>query len=373
MGQLRDSAAAVENELAELEKTMDQTQAAIDSKKPSLAAVAAYTDLRKGRPASERLCDAVKSDLERMRATLLETVRLLESALAAQQSEKVRLEAHMRLLQADMEDKTAGRDIDSEAKSFTNTSRPRTAPAQRGAASMTLPHGMYLTHAPYDPVTWRNDTNALCRDAEKSRQTVARLGATTAKLMRDRELIERSVYDNLVAHREHLLMAIREVIAKVEAQITACEAEQGELVKQHGACQQSYQDKQDAFGVVVDRLSYRSARPPRELVTDLAQRALNDEVATLKAASRQLEGTAMMLTNSHGRLMKELEQLKETVALKAHFLEIEEAGAPHMAVLAEHCGNVAPAPFAPFGAPVVRPISALPSNRLSVSRVYASR
>ena len=108
MGQLRDSAAAVENELAELEKTMDQTQAAIDSKKPSLAAVAAYTDLRKGRPASERLCDAVKSDLERMRATLLETVRLLESALAAQQSEKVRLEAHMRLLQADMEDKTAG-------------------------------------------------------------------------------------------------------------------------------------------------------------------------------------------------------------------------------------------------------------------------
>ena len=44
----------------------------------------------------------------------------------------------------------------------------------------------------------------------------------------------------------------------------------------------------------------------------------------------------------------------------------------HMATLETLCAG-AEAPFAPFHALAVRPITALPSNRLSNARVYAQR
>ena len=51
--------------------------------------------------------------------------------------------------------------------------------------------------------------------------------------------------------------------------------------------------------------------------------ALVPQVAELKAGSRQLESAAHSLTQSHMTLSKRIEQLKETIALKAHFLQIE--------------------------------------------------
>ena len=50
---------------------------------------------------TERLCDPVKHDLEVMTATLKESMRLLESALSAQQSEAMRLQVKKDGLDAD--------------------------------------------------------------------------------------------------------------------------------------------------------------------------------------------------------------------------------------------------------------------------------
>ena len=241
-----------------------------------------------------------------------------------------------------------------------------------GSASMTIPRGMHLLHAPYDPVAWRANSNTLCKEAEKACQVSARLRATTAKVIADRQFAEKDVYETLVADRAKSIEAIKAVIAGTEAQIAACEAEQSQLEAQHGACQAGYQAKQEAFGVAVDRLSWRSTRPARELVQDPGQRALANELATLKASSSLLESSAHKLSMDHVSLSKMLEALKETAQLKTTFLQLEEAGAPAMSVLEVLCQPTAPSPFAGFVG-VVRPVSALPATRLSLSRIYASR
>jgi len=73
-------------EMALLAACMNATMQAIESKKAPLEAVAAWYATRGTRFATERLCDPVKHDLEVMMATLKESMRLLESALSAQQS-----------------------------------------------------------------------------------------------------------------------------------------------------------------------------------------------------------------------------------------------------------------------------------------------
>jgi len=371
-GQLRGRVGAVDGELAALLASMGDTQAAIDGKNKSLDAVGAYLDLRAGRYASERLCDPVQGDLERMRATLNESVRLLESALSAQQSEQKRLETRKELLLADIADKEAAMAIDAEAKGFSSANRPRTAPSVQAAASMTVPRGMNLMHAPYDPVMWRQNTNTLCSEAQKACHTAARLRAVTAKLIGDRAAAEREVYQNLVADRERSMRAIQEVLAATEGQISSIEAEMGAMGAQHGDLQSSYAAKQDAFGVAIDRLAWRATRPTRELVQDPAQRALGNEVAGLQAATRTLEDSAHRLTMAHDGLSKRLGTLQETIGLKSHFLQVEEAGAPYMAEMAKLCAT-ADSKFAPFGAPIIRPITSIPGNRLSLSRNYATR
>jgi hypothetical protein len=371
--QLQTSITEVGRELASLQGCMSETQAAIDSKTEPLDAIDKYAALRRERYVSERLVDPLMLNLEKMRTTIQESLRLLESALSAQQSEKVRLQTRQQMLEADLADKNATLAIDTEARFFTPTNRPMTNVAPRpGSAPMKVPQNMHLAHMPYDPVLWKSNSNTLCREAERACQTAARLRATTKKLVNDRQHVERVAFDTLNTSREQSMYAIRNVLATTEAHIAACESEQAALAAQHDVTQQSYQSQQDAFGVVVDRLAWRSGRPTREQVADPAQRALANEVAELKASSRQLDGALHTINQSYNVLAKRIEQLRETVALKTHFLELEERGMEHMATLETLCAG-AEAPFAPFHAPAVRPITALPSNRLSMAHVYAQR
>ena len=370
--QIQTSITEVGLELASLQGCMSETQAAIDSKAEPLDAIEKYAALRRERYVSERLADPLMRNLEKMSTAIQESLRLLESALSAQQSEKVRLQTRKQMLEADLADKNATLAIDTEARFFTPANRPMTTPPRPGSSPMKVPQNFHLAHMPYDPVLWKSNSNTLCREAERACQTAARLRATSKKLVNDRQHVERVAFDTLKTSREQSIYAIRDVLATTEAHIAACESEQAALAAEHDVTQQSYQSKQEAFGVVVDRLAWRAGRPTREQVADPAQRALANEVAELKASSRQLDGALHTISQSYNVLAKRIEQLKETVALKSHFLDLEERGIEHVATLETLCAG-AEAPFAPFHAPAVRPITALPSNRLSMARVYAQR
>lgn len=128
------------------------------------------------------------------------------------------------------------------------------------------------------------------------------------------------------------MAAIREVIDRTEGQIAACNAEVQRLDAQVASSEQSHVDKQGALSVASERLGLRATRPPRELVQDNAQRALSSELSELKLGMRLIEGSTMRLLADKERLGKNLADLRETVDLKTHFLEIEYAGgkAHHM-------------------------------------------
>lgn len=362
-------------EMALLKDCMSATQAALESKMRPLEAVAAWYATRGTRFATERLCDPVKHDLEVMTATLKESVRLLESALSAQQSEHMRLGVKKQALDADIVDKTAGLAIDAAAKAITVDTRPFTAPVPAFSSKISHPAGMSMLHAPYDPIMWQSSTKTINDEARKVVQVSKRLRDTSRELIAKREAAELEVYVDLVRDHANSIAAIKQVIAQTEEQIRACEAEMGQLDSQVAANKESFAQKQASIGVAIDRLTLRATRPARELVQDPAQRALSNELAELKAASRLIEGSAGKLSIDKSKLGGTVDVLKETVELKTHFLDIEYAGEECMAVLKALCESAAAGmpPMTAFHSSLARPVTALPANRLSVSRVYATR
>lgn len=344
-GELSAEAAAVTAELALLKESMDATMAAIDSKKAPLAAIAAWHAKRGLRYATERLCDPVKHDLETMMATLKESVRLLESALSAQQSEFMRLQVKKQALDADIVDKTSGLAVDTSAKAMSVDNRPTTAPVRRRhfrtgdhrrglsssparrvwqvatlSARMVHPPMMSALHAPYDPKMWQQSSKTICDEARKvvqvksaptrsvsssqchaapvlsashgmllleffACQVSKRLRETSSLLIAKREAAELEVYNEIVRDYANSIASIKAVIAATAEQIAACETEMGAIDGQVSVASASFADKQTAMSVAAERLSMRATRPARELVQDPAQRALGNECAT--AASNQ--------------------------------------------------------------------------------------
>jgi len=175
------------------------------------------------------------------------------------------------------------------------------------------------------------------------------------------------------------------VMARTEGEIAGVKGESSAIEGQVDAVGASYNLKQHGLGVVTDRLATRSTRPMRELVQDPAQRALANELTNLKLHSRNLMASATALGQDHTNLAKMLEQLEETMALKQSSMDIEKQGEPLMTLLQANSTRlggssfIEPASLTPgelanvFRSPDKRPITALPANRLSLSRVYATR
>lgn len=211
--ELNSGSSAVQQELELLQACMAATQAAIDSKTAPLEAVDAfYTSRQTERMPTEKLCDPVKHDLEVMTATLKESVRLLESALSAQQSEAMRLQVKKDMLDADAADKATGLSIDKGAKAVSvqsMASRPFTAPPAalpiKGAVGMlgSFPGvtmhriGMHTLHAPYDPIMWQSSSKSITDEARKVVAVSKRLRDTSAQLIRKRQAAELEVYSDL--------------------------------------------------------------------------------------------------------------------------------------------------------------------------------
>jgi len=175
------------------------------------------------------------------------------------------------------------------------------------------------------------------------------------------------------------------VMARTEGEIHAVKRESSAIDSQVNSVGASFDLKQQGLGVVTDRLALRSQRPMRELVQDPAQRALANELANLKLHSRTLMASADKLGQDAHSLAKMLGDLEETMALKQNSLEIEKQGEPIMSILkanAERHGAssfVSPASLTPgelgnvFRSADKRAITAIPANRLSLSRVYSNR
>ena len=174
---------------------------------------------------------------------------------------------------------------------------------------------------------------------------------------------------------ESSIANIQLIQQQTQAQVDACAQEMNALDTEVSACEAAYGEKQEAIALAAERLALRSTRPARELVQDPAQRALANELAELKSASRLIEGSASKLLADKARLASMISVLQDTLALKENSLQVEEAGKPTMEVLAELCaGSVAELPpTAAFHSTFARPITALPAHRLSLSRVYATR
>ena len=209
--ELTAGSAAVQEELGLLHACMAATQAAIQAKKAPLEAVATFYNSRQTeRVPTERLCDPVKHDLEVMTATLKESMRLLESALSAQQSEAMRLQVKKDGLDADASDKAAGLAIDTSAKGIGMpggarpfTAPPPMAPISRANGLGSFPGatmhrlGMHVLHAPYDPVMWQSSSKAIADDARKVVAVSKRLRDTSEQLIRKRQAAELEVYTDL--------------------------------------------------------------------------------------------------------------------------------------------------------------------------------
>jgi len=287
----------------------------------------------------------------------------------------MRLTVKKQALDADATDKSAALAIDTQAKHISVYNRPTTAPGVGYSSMMSHPSRMSVLHAPYDPVMWQSSSKAIMDETRKVVQVCKRLRETSMELIAKREAAEFEVYVDLVRDRNNSIASIKQVISQTEGQIGQCEGEMGQVDARVGASMTSLAEKQASMGVAMDKLMLRATRPARELVQDPAQRALSNELTQLKSASRVIEGSANKLAHDKAKLHNTVGVLMETVELKTHFLDIEYAGEDCMATLKVLCDGTAAKlpPTAAFHSALARPITALPANRLSVSRVYATR
>jgi len=234
-------------------------------------------------------------------------------------------------------------------------------------------------------VQWRMSSKQICDEARKVMQVAARLRDKSAQLLLDRQAEEAAVFADLYATWQETMARIAEVMARTEREIDGVKAESSAIDGQMASVGASHDLKQRGLGVVVDRLATRATRPMRELIQDPAQRALANELANLKVHSRTLLASANKLGQDQGNLAKTLDELEETMALKQNSLEIEMQGEPVMAILKANGERLGASAFTPpasltpgelgnvFRSPEKRPITSLPANRLSLSRVYSTR
>ena len=131
-----------EAEFANLSASADKTRAALESKAAPIEAVNQWLLTRAERPISEKLRDGVEISLNTLLAALHESVALLTATYGAQNNELGRLQVAIAAIQADIRDKEAALQIDSDTRNLT-TGAPTTPNAMLGTVK-----------PPFDPQQW---------------------------------------------------------------------------------------------------------------------------------------------------------------------------------------------------------------------------
>jgi len=311
---LQQSLAETNAEYEALAAASDKTKAALDSKSDPIAATMQWLSIRLNRPKSEKLRDGSEIALDRLLATLRESVALLTDTYNAEQNELYRLSVAITALSADIADKEAALAIDGDTLA---TTKP--APATMALS----PSLLGTVKPPFDPTQWRGSTKKIIGNANKIIEVSARLRGKAAEIEASALEKEKLAHAELVAENANSVAVLKSLIAKSEGAIADCSSEMTNLESSLAATTACREAKEESAAVVTSRLALRAQRPARERVYDGAQTSLQTELNAMTIATTDLKRSEERTKDDFMRVSSSKAATEYDLDQKKAFLDLE--------------------------------------------------
>jgi len=294
----------LEDEAAHAEATHEKMKDPLNVAEDNLA-------IRRKRPPREMTRDAVERALNEQVAGAKHSIRMLGGVLDACEKELARLKICREKLEEDIDQKRIALEVDNEALQMESGWAGDGQQSKR-AQTVALPH------------MWRQRTENLCEECERSRATCERLRAKSRAIQQEAIAVERETREAALRALSRKMDETERLKAELEASVSNVSQEISTMEEARASVEQSMNDKHGPLALARSRLSVRTSKPNPEVVRDSAERSLEKEIGDLEHSIRKLQLEMARQTADIHRLEQTRARLEADLKDKTDALALEQ-------------------------------------------------
>ena len=298
-------------ETAALEDEAAHSEATHEKMKDPLVVAEENLQVRRKRPARELTRDAVERALNEQVAGAKHAIRMLGGVLDACDTELARLKVCREKLEEDIDHKRVALEVDMEALNM-ESGGGGGAKEKRASGTVALPH------------MWRQRTENLVEECERTRATCERLRAKSRAIQEEAIVVERETREAALRALQRKCEETARLRDELEASIANVSAEVASMEAARASVEQSMNDKHGPLALAKSRLSVRTSKPGAETVRDAAERQLEREVGDLEHSIRKLHVEMQRQTSDIARLDQTRAQLEADLRDKSDALALDQ-------------------------------------------------
>jgi len=302
---------AILKETSMLEDEAAHAEATFEKMKDPLAVAEENLSIRRKRPPREQTRDAVERALNEQVAGMKHAIRMLGGVLDACTKELARLKICREKLEEDIDQKRQALEVDNEALQMESGWSGDPRGGKRGG-SIALPH------------MWRQRTENLCEECERTRATCERLRAKSRAIQEEAITVERETREAALRSLNRKMDETGRLRSELEASILNTSSEISTMEEARASVEQSMNDKHAPLALARSRLSVRNSKPNPEVVRDLAERSLEKEIGDLEHSIRKLQIEMARQTSDINRLEQTRARLEADMKDKSDAFALEQ-------------------------------------------------
>jgi len=223
----------LEDEAAHAEATHEKMKDPLNVAEENLA-------IRRKRPPREMTRDAVERSLNEQAAGAKHSIRMLGGVLDACEKELARLKICREKLEEDIDQKRIALEVDNEALQMESGWAGGSATQRPG--SVALPH------------MWRQRTENLCEECERSRATCERLRAKSRAIQQEAIAVERETREAALRSLSRKMDETERLKAELESSVSNVSSEIATMEEARASVEQSMNDKHGPLALARSRV-----------------------------------------------------------------------------------------------------------------------
>uniref|UniRef100_A0A7S0I2L7 Tektin n=1 Tax=Hanusia phi TaxID=3032 RepID=A0A7S0I2L7_9CRYP len=301
---------AILKETVMLEEETSRTEAIHEKMKDPLQVAEENLIIRSKRPTREQTRDAVERSLNEQIAGAKHSIRMLGGVLDACDKELAKLKVCREKLEEDIDQKRIALEVDNEALRMESGWAANIQ--SKRAPSASLPH------------MWRQRTENLCEECERTRATCERLRAKSKAIQEEALNVERETREAVLRNFARKMEETDRLKSELESSIANVSNEIVTMEDARASVEQSMNDKHGPLALAKSRLSFRTSKPGNEIVRDAAERSLEKEIGDLEHSIRRLQLEMARQTADIHRLEQTRARLESDLKDKMDALALEQ-------------------------------------------------
>jgi len=305
---------AVLHETSMLEDEAAHAEATLEKMKDPLAVAEENLAIRRKRPPREMTRDIVERALNEQVAAAKHAIRMLGGVLDACEKELGRLKTCRERLEEDIDQKRIALEVDNEALRMESgwNSSGTGSPSGKRPTQVALPH------------MWRQRTENLCEECDRTRATCERLRAKARGIQEDAINTERETREGTLRALGRKMDESSQLKAELEHSLQSTMEELATMEDARASVEQSMNDKMGPLALARSRLTVRTGKPGAEVVRDAAERSLEKEIGDLEHSIRRLQLEMARQTADIQRLEQTRSRLEADIKDKNDALSLDQ-------------------------------------------------